>query len=191
VLDKLLPGLRTLHSVAKYYLTSRGLIQIANSAAQLTELHIGYNQLSEESFQYLFCHGPPLQKLVVSSYRDVFSHVDRLAESLQFLKIATYGKLGLGSLQAIGQLVNLKSLVISGGKGSDPQDFIDSVSGGQLLKLHILHLKMAFVTSEMVEIVMMKCPELQEFYLASALASLDLARVGSASLRILHIFNTR
>jgi hypothetical protein len=128
---------------------------------------------------------------VVSSYRDVFSHVDRLAESLQFLKIATYEKLGLGSMQAIGRLVNLKSLVISGGKGSDPQDFIDSVSGGQLLNLHILHLKMAYVTSEMVEIVMMKCPELQEFYLASALASLDLARVVSTSLRILHIFNTR
>ena len=189
---KLLPGLRTLHFVKNFYLTSRGLVQIANSAAQLTELHIGYNSLNEASFQHLFCSGLPLQKLVVCSDRDVFSHVDRLAESLQFLDIATYGELGPTAMQAIGRLVNLKSLEISDeGKGSATQDFIDSVSRGQLLKLRKLHLKMSSVTSEMVEIVMMKCPELQELYLANALASLDFARVVSTSLQILHISNTR
>jgi hypothetical protein len=190
-LAKLLPGLRTLQFVKNFYLTSRGLVQIASNAAQLTELHIGYNCLNEASFQHLFCSGLPLQKLVVCSDRDVFSHVDRLAESLQFLDIATYGELGPTAMQAIGRLVNLKSLEISGGKGSDLQDFIDSVSRGPLLKLHILHLKMSFMTSENVEIFMMKCPELQELYLANALVSLDFARVVSTSLQILHISNTR
>jgi hypothetical protein len=94
-------------------------------------------------------------------------------------------------MQAIGRLVNLKSLEISCGKGSDAQDFIDSVSRGPLLKLRKLHLKMSSVTSENVEIVMMKCLELQELYLANALASLDFARVVSTSLQILHISNTR
>ncbi len=94
-------------------------------------------------------------------------------------------------MQAIGRLVNLKSLEISCEKGSDHQDFIDSVSRGPLLKLRKLHLKMSSVTSEHVEIVMMKCPELQELYLANALASLDFARVVSTSLQILHISNTR
>ena len=117
--------------------------------------------------------------------------MDRLAESLQFLDIATYGELGPTAMQAIGRLVNLKSLEISGGKGSDLQDFIDSVSRGPLLKLRKLHLKMSSVTSEHVEVVMMKCPELQELYLANALASLDFARVESTSLQIMHIFNAR
>jgi hypothetical protein len=196
VLAKLLPGLHTLytdHSVANYYLTSRGLVQIASSAAQLTELHIGYNnRLNETSFQHLFCSGPPLRKLVVSSNRDVFSHVDRLAESLQFLNIYTDGKLGFPTMQAIGRLANLKSLEISGGgRGSDPQDFFNSVSSGQLLKLRFLHLKMSLVTSENVKIVMMKCPELQELRLTRGRASLDFARVVSTSLQILHISETR
>jgi hypothetical protein len=33
-------------------------------------------------------------------------------------------------MKAIGRLVNLKSLVISGGKDSDPQDFFNMVSKG-------------------------------------------------------------
>ncbi len=98
MLANLLPGLHTLytdHSVANYYLTSCGLLQIGSSAVQLTELHIGYNnRLNDASFQHLFCSGLPLRKLVVSSNRDVFSHLDRLAESLQFLNIYTDGKLG-------------------------------------------------------------------------------------------------
>ena len=199
MLAKLLPGLHTLytdHSVANYYLTSRGLVQIASSAAQLTELHIGYNnRLNETSFQHLFCSGPPLRKLVVSSNRDVFSHVDRLAESLQFLRVNEYGPskgmLGHQSMQAIGRLVNLKSLVIYGGENSMPQDFFNMVARGQLLKLRFLHLKMSLVTSENVKIVMMKCPELQELRLTRGRASLDFARVVSTSLQILHISETR
>jgi hypothetical protein len=129
---------------------------------------------------------------VVSSNRDVFSHVDRLAESLQFLNIYTDGKLGFPTMQAIGRLANLKSLEISGGgRGSDPQDFFNSVSSGQLLKLRFLHLKMSLVTSENVKIVMMKCPELQELRLTRGRASLDFARVVSTSLQILHISETR
>jgi hypothetical protein len=95
-------------------------------------------------------------------------------------------------MQAIGRLANLKSLEISGGgRGSDPQDFFNSVSSGQLLKLRFLHLKMSLVTSENVKIVMMKCPELQELRLTRGRASLDFARVVSTSLQILHISETR
>jgi hypothetical protein len=195
VLAKLLPGLHTLytdHSVANYYLTSRGLVQIARRAAQLKELHIVYNDLlNEESFKQLFSNGPPLQKLVVSSNRAVFSHVDGLAESLQFLEIETYDRLWSQDMKAIGRLVNLKSLVISGGKGSDPQDFFNMVSKGQLLKLRILHIKFTLATSENVEIVMMKCPELQELRLTGVPASLDFARVVSTSLQLLHISHAR
>jgi hypothetical protein len=196
-LAKLLPELKTLSIIACSYLTSRCLVQIASSAAQLTELHIKYypyKDLNEASFQHLFCSAPPLLKLGVSSCQDVFSHVDRLAESLQFLKITIYGpytEMGPQSLQAIGQLVNLRSLVISVGRSSMPHDFFNMVSRGQLLKLRILHLKRAFVTSENVEIVMMKCPELQEVYLGDCAEPLDFARVVSTSLQILHIFNTR
>ncbi len=177
------------------YLTSRCLVQIASSAAQLIELQIiHYKDLNEASFQHLFCSGLPLRKLEVSSHKDVFSHVDRLAESLQFLKINKYGhytEMGPKSMQAIGQLVNLRSLVISVGKSSMPQDFFNMIAGGQLVKLRILYLKEAFVTSENVEIVMMKCPELQEVYLGDCGEPLDFARVVSTSLQILHIFNTR
>lgn len=191
---KLLPGLRTLHSV-NFYLTSRGLAQIANSATQLTELNFGYNELSEESFQHLFCNGPPLGKLKVYSYRETgLNHVDRLAESLQFLDIYTDRELGPEAMQAIGRLANLKSLVIAGGRGSDPQDFFDCVSRGLLLKLCILHLKNPyFVTSENVEIVMMKCPELRELCLRAGaqLKSLDFSRVFSISLRVLHFSHAR
>jgi hypothetical protein len=192
-LAKLLPGLRTLHSVNNYYLTSRGLSQIANSAAQLTELNIGYNQWREESFQHLFCNGPPLGKLKVYCYRGYgLNHVDRLAESLQFLDIYTDGKLGPEAMQAIGRLANLKSLVIAGGRGFDRQDFFDCVSRGLLLKLCILHLKNPyFVTSENVEIVVMKCPELRELCLRAQLKSLDFSRVFSTSLRVLHISHCR
>ncbi len=196
-LAKLLPKLKTLSINTCSYLTSRCLNQIASSAAKLTELHIGYNnRLNEASFQHLFCSGPPLRKLVVSSNRDVFSHVDRLAESLQFLRVNEYGPskgmLGHQSMQAIGRLVNLKSLVIYGGENSMPQDFFNMVARGQLLKLRILHLKRAFVTSENVEIVMMKCLELQELRLINNSAvSFDFARVVSTSLQILHINNAR
>jgi hypothetical protein len=191
-LAKLLPGLRTLHSV-NFYLTSRGLAQIANSATQLTEFNIGYNKLSEESFQHLFCNGPPLGKLKVYSYRGKgLNHVDRLAESLQFLDIYTDGKLGPEVMQAIGRLANLKSLVIAGGRGFDPQDFFDCVSRGLLLKLCILHLKNPyFVTSENVELVVMKCPELRELCLRAQLNSLDFSRVFSTSLHVLHFSHAR
>jgi hypothetical protein len=128
---------------------------------------------------------------VVSSNRAVFSHVDGLAESLQFLEIDTYDRLRSQDMKAIGRLVNLKSLVISGGKDSDPQDFFNMVSKGQLLKLRILHIKFTLATSENVEIVMMKCPELQELRLTGVPASLDFARVVSTSLQLLHISHAR
>jgi hypothetical protein len=193
-LAKLLPGLRTLHIlVGSNYLTSRGLVQIANSAAQLTELHIGLNHLSEESFQHLFCKRPPLRKLKVYCYRgEGLNCVDSLAESLQFLDIYTDGKLGPEAMQAIGRLANLKSLVIDGGSGFVPQDFFDCVSRGLLLKLCILHLKNPyFATSENVDIVVMKCPELRELCLRAQHKSLDFSRVFSTSLRVLHISHCR
>ncbi len=71
-----------------------------------------------------------------------------------------------------------------------PQDFFNMIAGGQLLKLRILHLK-PFVTSENVEIVMMKCPELQEVYLGDCREPLDFARVVSTSVQILHIHSSR
>jgi len=120
--------------------------------------------------------------------------VDGLAESLQFLDIYTGRELGPEAMQAIGRLANLKSLVIAGGRGSDPQDFFDCVSRGLLLKLCILHLKNPhFVTSENVEIVMMKCPELRELCLRAGaqLKSLDFSRVFSISLRVLHFSHAR
>ncbi len=195
---KLLPELKTLSIITCSYLTSCCLVQIASSAAQLTELQLHirqYEDLGEASFQHLFCSGLPLRKLEISYYQDVFSRVDRLAESLQFLKITMYGtytgKLGPQSLQAIGQLVNLRSLVISVGRSSMPQDFFNMIAGGQLLKLRILDLKRAFVTSDNVEIVMMKCPELQEVYLGDCWEPLDFARVVSTPLQILHINSSR